>query len=60
MTAGPNPGAFGHGGNGGSYGYADPEQRLAFGLTKNLMRSGTVTQETVAYQVAEAIRAALA
>lgn len=58
-TAGPNGGAFGHGGNGGSYGFADPERRLAFGLTKNLMRSGAITQETAAFQVAEAIRAAL-
>lgn len=60
ITAGPNRGAFGHAGNGGSYGFADPERRLSFGLTKNLMRSGAVAQETVAFQVAEAIRAALA
>jgi CubicO group peptidase (beta-lactamase class C family) len=59
LTAGPNRGAFGHGGMGGSYGFADPERRLAFGLTKNLMRSGFVTQNTIAYRVAEAIRAAL-
>jgi CubicO group peptidase (beta-lactamase class C family) len=53
---GPNRGAFGHGGNGGSNGFADPELGLAFGLTKNLMRSGAVTQETVAFKVADAIR----
>jgi CubicO group peptidase (beta-lactamase class C family) len=59
ITTGPNGGAFGHAGNGGSIGFADPERRLAFGLTKNLMRSGAVTQKTVAFQVAEAIRVAL-
>jgi CubicO group peptidase (beta-lactamase class C family) len=56
--AGP-AGAFGHGGNGGSYGFADPERRLALGLTKNLMRGGSVAENTVAFQVAEAIRAGL-
>jgi CubicO group peptidase (beta-lactamase class C family) len=56
---GPNGGEFGHAGNGGSHGFADPERRLAFGLTKNLLRSGAMTQETVAFQIAEAIRAEL-
>lgn len=53
---GPNPGAFGHGGNGGSHGYADPEHRLAMGLTKNLMRAGFPPENAVAYRVAETIR----
>lgn len=58
-TIGPDGSEFGHPGNGGSCGFADPERGLAFGLTKNLMRSGDVTKDTVAYQAAEAIRAAL-
>jgi CubicO group peptidase (beta-lactamase class C family) len=58
-SIGPDGGEFGHAGNGGSLGFADPERQLAFGLTKNLLRSGAVTQETVAFQIAEAIRAAL-
>ena len=33
---GPSPTAFGHPGYGGSIGFADPECRLAVGLTKNL------------------------
>lgn len=49
-------GEFGHGGNGGSLGFADPERRLAVGLTKNLMRAGLPRQRTAAYRVAEAIR----
>jgi CubicO group peptidase (beta-lactamase class C family) len=50
------PGAFGHGGYGGSLGFADPERRLAFGLTKNLMRTGIEPSQVIAYRVAEAIR----
>jgi CubicO group peptidase (beta-lactamase class C family) len=37
---GPNPRAFGHGGAGGSYSHADPEHRLSFGYTMNLMHMG--------------------
>jgi CubicO group peptidase (beta-lactamase class C family) len=34
-SMGPRPSAFGHGGYGGAYGYADPDFGLAVGLTKN-------------------------
>lgn len=38
---GPNPQAFGHAGMGGSYGQADPEYRMGFGYTMNLMHTGS-------------------
>jgi CubicO group peptidase (beta-lactamase class C family) len=37
---GPNPLVFGHGGAGGSYSMADPENRLSFGYVMNLMHTG--------------------
>lgn len=37
---GPNFQVFGHAGMGGSYGQADPENRMSFGYTMNLMHSG--------------------
>jgi CubicO group peptidase (beta-lactamase class C family) len=37
---GPNPRVFGHAGMGGSYGQADPESRMSFGYTMNLMHIG--------------------
>ena len=49
---------FGHAGNGGSLGFADPVRKLSFGLTKNRMRWPEPTEET-AYLVAETIRAYL-
>jgi CubicO group peptidase (beta-lactamase class C family) len=37
---GPNPRVFGHAGMGGSYGQSDPEHRMGFGYTMNLMHMG--------------------
>jgi CubicO group peptidase (beta-lactamase class C family) len=37
---GPNDRSFGHGGAGGSYSMADPENRLSFGYVMNLMHQG--------------------
>ena len=37
---GPNSEVFGHSGMGGSYGQADPENRMGFGYTMNLLHSG--------------------
>ncbi|MBL1092131.1 MULTISPECIES: serine hydrolase domain-containing protein [Streptomyces] len=38
---GPNPAAFGHGGAGGSYAFADPENRLSYAYTMNKYGGGT-------------------
>jgi CubicO group peptidase (beta-lactamase class C family) len=37
---GPNDRVFGHGGAGGSYSQADPENRMSFGYVMNLMHQG--------------------
>lgn len=50
--------AFGHSGAGGSIGFADPEYRCAFGLTKNRMVTSAPGEGT-ANRVATAVRAAL-
>ncbi|MEU6819973.1 serine hydrolase domain-containing protein [Streptomyces atriruber] len=39
--AGPNPKAFGHGGAGGSYAFADPENGVSYAYTMNRMGAGT-------------------
>jgi CubicO group peptidase (beta-lactamase class C family) len=39
FALGPNPGAFGHPGAGGSLGFADPEARIGFGYVTNRMGS---------------------
>jgi CubicO group peptidase (beta-lactamase class C family) len=50
--------AFGHPGHGGSIGFADPEYRFAFALTKNRLVSSAPGQGTV-NEVSRAARAAL-
>jgi CubicO group peptidase (beta-lactamase class C family) len=55
IAMGAGGGEFGHGGNGGSLGFADPVRKLGFGLTKNLMNYRDDRQQA-AYRVAEAIR----
>ncbi|UCE11007.1 MAG: beta-lactamase family protein [Candidatus Thorarchaeota archaeon] len=42
---------FGHPGWGGSIGFADPEERLSFGLTKNLMKGDHNTALVVAEEI---------
>lgn len=55
---GQHPSAFGHGGNGGSLGYADPMRKLGFGFTKNRM-SWLEPRKAAAYALTETIRAYL-
>ena len=43
---GDRPDAFGHGGVGGSIGFADPGRRIAFGLTKNYMEPRSFEDDT--------------
>src|SRR5262249_14269183 len=54
---GPNAGAFGHFGAGGSLGFADPETRLAFGYVTNLM--GPRFQNPVTRSLVDAVYACL-
>ncbi len=51
--------AFGHGGYGGSLGFADPELGLSFGFTKTLLKVTPDPKKASAYLVAEEIRRAL-
>lgn len=56
ITMGARTGAFGHPGLGGSIGFADPENRFAFGLTKTLLTVVTEPTKATSYVVAEEIR----
>jgi CubicO group peptidase (beta-lactamase class C family) len=57
-SMGPRPSAFGHGGYGGAYGYADPEYGLAVGLTKNRLVVNDVGVGST-WHILRAIRASL-
>jgi CubicO group peptidase (beta-lactamase class C family) len=52
--------AFGHPGHGGTWGFADPEHELSFALTKNHLVQDVDPRSSVAYEVANALRAELA
>jgi CubicO group peptidase (beta-lactamase class C family) len=51
--------AFGHGGYGGSLGFADPELGLSFGFAKTLLKVAPDPKKASAYLVAEEIRRAI-
>jgi CubicO group peptidase (beta-lactamase class C family) len=55
----PNDRAFGHTGAGGSLGMADPDAKIGFGFTMNLMQGGLVTAGSTATAVIDAFYAAL-
>ena len=56
IAMGSSGSEFGHSGNGGSLGFADPERKFAFGLTKNLMTAMPDATQSTPYLVAETIR----
>jgi len=58
--AGPNPRAFGHGGAGGSFAFADPENRLSFAYTMNKYGGGTTGDDPRNRGLVRAVYRALA
>ncbi|MCK7625530.1 beta-lactamase family protein [Streptomyces sp. RS10V-4] len=58
--AGPNPRAFGHGGAGGSYAFADPENGLGYAYTMNRFGGGTSGEDPRSGPLVAAVYAALA
>jgi len=52
---GPNPRAFGHGGMGGSLGFADPDAHMSFGYVMNEMHAGLWLFDPRALALAEAV-----
>ena len=57
-TIGPRPTAFGHGGHGGQVAFADPDVRLAVGMTANLLAAVDVVEDRTT-PVCELVRAYL-
>ena len=57
ISMGSTGSEFGHGGLGGSMGFADADRDLSFGLTKTLMAFPSDPSQSTAYKVAEAVRA---
>ncbi|GAA2669597.1 serine hydrolase domain-containing protein [Streptomyces lunalinharesii] len=58
--AGPNPRAFGHGGAGGSFAFADPENGLAYAYVMNRYGAGTSGADPRSRALVTAVYAALA
>ncbi|MEU8952989.1 serine hydrolase domain-containing protein [Streptomyces sp. NPDC048518] len=57
--AGPNPRAFGHGGMGGSYAFADPENHVSYAYTMNRMGAGTSGEDLRSVHLVGALYRAL-
>jgi CubicO group peptidase (beta-lactamase class C family) len=53
------PSVFGHTGAGGTIGFADPERRFAFALTKNLLHPATPGQTSTTVTIVRTVRDAL-
>jgi CubicO group peptidase (beta-lactamase class C family) len=56
-SSGPNPKAFGHGGAGGSYGFADPENRISYAYVMNQMSGGTMGEDQRSLSLVNALYA---
>ena len=54
VSMGPNKDAMGHGGAGGSLGFADPDNKISLGFTMNQMHPGITAWKT-ATEVAESV-----
>ena len=54
VSMGPNKDALGHGGAGGSLGFADPDNKISLGFTMNQMHPGVTAWKT-ATDVAESV-----
>ena len=46
VSMGPNPQSFGHGGAGGSLGFADPDNNISLGFIMNQMHPGITAWKT--------------
>ncbi len=55
IDIGPETSAFGHGGYGGSQGYANPVRQLAVGITKNRFRDGDTTPARILSTLIDAL-----
>jgi CubicO group peptidase (beta-lactamase class C family) len=58
-ASGPNPRAFGHGGAGGSYAFADPENRVSYAYVMNQMSGGTMGEDLRSISLVQALYAGL-
>ncbi len=58
-SAGPNPRAFGHGGAGGSYAFADPENRVSYAYVMNKFVTGSTGADQRSDSLVRALYAAL-
>ena len=58
-ASGPNPRAFGHGGAGGSYAFADPENRVSYAYVMNQMSGGTMGEDLRSLSIVQALYAGL-
>ena len=54
VSMGPNRDSMGHGGAGGSLGFADPDNKISLGFTMNQMHAGITAWKT-ATDVADSV-----